>query len=165
VSRPTSFGAVDLFSYISLALATMFLSSGLSELFPKWRLAQSRWRGDRAGYLVGLAGWEHRRSGRGPRADVGGNPKGDTQPAVHQEFAPYHQVEFYAQIPEARRQLYPYIPPWWSEVQVLPNMMVPLPPVLTFRGSRFLSDYRGTPEGEFYEQVLETEWTASIFER
>jgi hypothetical protein len=84
---------------------------------------------------------------------------------VYQEFAPYHQVEFYAQIPEARRQLYPYIPPWWSEVQVLPNMMVPLPPVLTYRGSRFLSDYRGTPEGEFYERVLETEWTASIFAR
>jgi hypothetical protein len=78
---------------------------------------------------------------------------------VYQEFAPYHQVEFYAQIPEARRQLYPYIPPWWSEVQVLPNMMVPLPPVLTYRGSRFLYDYRSTPEGEFYERVLEPEWT------
>jgi hypothetical protein len=84
---------------------------------------------------------------------------------VYQEFAPYHQVEFYAQTPEARRQLYPCIPPWWSEVQVLPNMMVPLPPVLTYRGSRFLSDYRGTREGEFYERVLETEWTASIFAR
>jgi hypothetical protein len=84
---------------------------------------------------------------------------------VYQEFAPYHQVEFYAQTPEARRQLYPCIPPWWHEVQVLPNMMVPLPPVLTYRGSRFLSDYRGTPEGEFYERVLETEWTASIFAR
>jgi hypothetical protein len=84
---------------------------------------------------------------------------------VYQEFAPYHQVEFYAQTPEARRLLYSCIPPWWHEVQVLPNMMVPLPLVLIYRGSRFLSDYRGTPEGEFYERVLETEWTASIFAR
>jgi hypothetical protein len=66
---------------------------------------------------------------------------------VYKEFATYHQMEFYAQISEARRHLYPYIPPWWSEVKVLPNMMVPLPPVLNYRGSRFLSDYRNTPEG------------------
>jgi hypothetical protein len=84
---------------------------------------------------------------------------------VYQEFAPYHQAKLYAQTPEARRQLHPYIPPWWSEVQVLPNMMVPLPPVLTYRRSRFLSDYRGIPEGGFYERVLETELTASTFVR
>jgi hypothetical protein len=44
-------------------------------------------------------------------------------------------------------------------------MMIPLPPVLTYRESRFLSDYRGTPEGELYERVFETEWTAFIFAR
>jgi hypothetical protein len=44
-------------------------------------------------------------------------------------------------------------------------MMVPLPPVLNYRGSRFLSDFRGTIDGEFYVRVPETEWTASIFAR
>ena len=83
----------------------------------------------------------------------------------YEQFVPHHMVEFYRHSPEARRSLYPAIPDWWGEVWVSQNMYVPLPPVLTYRSREFLPDRIGTPEGEFYQRVLEAEWTALVFAR
>jgi hypothetical protein len=81
------------------------------------------------------------------------------------EFVAYHQVEFYRQGPPARQSLYPRIPSWWEEVWVSQNMFVPLPPVITYRARSLLPEKVGTPEGEFFERVLEAEWTALVFGR
>jgi hypothetical protein len=81
------------------------------------------------------------------------------------QFVPYQAVEFYQQSPGARQALYPSIPSWWAEVWVSQQTCVPLPPVLTYRARAFLPDKVGTPEGMFFEQVLEAEWTALVFAR
>jgi hypothetical protein len=68
---------------------------------------------------------------------------------VYQEFAAYYLVEFYAPTPEAGRQLYPCIPPWWHEVQVFPNMMVPLIPGSVMSWKSILVGLTGYTRGEF----------------
>ena len=83
----------------------------------------------------------------------------------YEQFVPHHMVEFYRHSAEARRSLYPAKRDWWGEVWVSQNMYVPLPPVLTYRSREFLPDRTGTPEGEFYQRVLEAEWTALVFAR
>jgi hypothetical protein len=81
------------------------------------------------------------------------------------QFVPYHQVEYYDQTAEARQKYYPEIPEWFSDVWVFMNVFVPLPPVLTYRARFFLPGMAGRPEGDFYQKVLETEWTALVFAR
>jgi hypothetical protein len=68
-------------------------------------------------------------------------------------------------LPDAQQRLYPAIPTWWTDVFVFPNCLVPLPPVLTYLARQFLPGVLGTPVGNFYEAVLETEWTALVFAR
>jgi hypothetical protein len=81
------------------------------------------------------------------------------------EFVLYHQVEYHDQLPDAQQRLYPAIPHWWTDVFVFPNLLVPLPPVLTYRAGNFLPGAIGTESGKFFEAVLETEWTALVFAR
>jgi hypothetical protein len=81
------------------------------------------------------------------------------------EFIPYQAVEYYQQSPPARHELYPAIPAWWDEVWVSQRMFVPLPPVLSYRASAFLPNKVGTPEGQFFQLVLEAEWSALVFSR
>jgi hypothetical protein len=81
------------------------------------------------------------------------------------EFVPYHQVEYHDQLPDAQQRLYPAIPHWWTDVYVFPNLLVPLPPVLTYRAGNFLPGAIGTEPGKVFEAVLETEWTALVFAR
>jgi hypothetical protein len=83
----------------------------------------------------------------------------DTQRKFN-EFVANHQVEFYRQGPPARQSLYPRIPSWWEEVWVSQNT-----PVITYRARSLLPDKSGKPEGEFFEGVLEAEWTALVFGR
>jgi hypothetical protein len=71
------------------------------------------------------------------------------------QFFPYQAVEFFHQSPDARQALYPSIPSWWAEVWVSQKMYVRLPPVLTYRARAFIPEKVGTPEGKFFEQVLE----------
>jgi hypothetical protein len=54
-------------------------------------------------------------------------------------------------------------PPWWAEAWVSHNMVLPLPPVVTFRACYLLNSSRGTAEGDFWWRVFETEWTAILF--
>jgi hypothetical protein len=82
-----------------------------------------------------------------------------------QEFLVYRQVEYHDQLPDAQERFYPAIPPWWTDVFVFPNCLVPLPPVLTYLAKHFLPGVLDTPVGKFYEVVLETEWTALVFAR
>jgi len=44
-------------------------------------------------------------------------------------------------------------------------MLVPLPPVLTYRSRAFLPEKAGTPEAEFFQRILEAEWVALVFSR
>jgi hypothetical protein len=81
------------------------------------------------------------------------------------EFVVYHQFEYHDQLSDAQQRLYPAIPPWWTDVFVFPNCLVPLPPVFTYLARHFLPGVRDTPVGNFYEVVLETEWTALVFAR
>jgi hypothetical protein len=81
------------------------------------------------------------------------------------QFVPYQVVEFYQQNPDARQALYPSTPSWWAEVWVSQQMCVPLPPMLMYRARAFLPDIGGNPEGKFFEQILEAEWTALVFAR
>jgi hypothetical protein len=81
------------------------------------------------------------------------------------EFIPYQAVEYYQQSPQARHELYPAIPSWWDEVWVSQRMFVPLPPVLTYRAGAFIPEKAGTAEGNFFQRVLEAEWTALVFSR
>jgi hypothetical protein len=54
----------------------------------------------------------------------------------------WSQVEYFELSAAARGSLYPALPDWWAEVKVNTVMPVPLPPVLTYRGSGFI---RGDP--------------------
>jgi hypothetical protein len=83
----------------------------------------------------------------------------------YSQFVPYQAVDFYRQSPDARKDLYPALTSWRAEIWVLQHMCVPLPPVLTYRARAFLLEKVGTPEGTFFEQVLEAEWTALVFAR
>lgn len=79
------------------------------------------------------------------------------------ELIAYQQVEYYKQNGFARRELYPRHPDWWDDVWVSQNMLVPLPPVLTYRARFLLEEH--TPEGKFWWQVFEAEWTVLVFAR
>jgi hypothetical protein len=79
------------------------------------------------------------------------------------ELIAYQQVEYYKQNGFARRELYPRHPDWWDDVWVSQNMLVPLPPVLTYRARFLLEEH--TPEGRFWWQVFEAEWTVLVFAR
>jgi hypothetical protein len=83
----------------------------------------------------------------------------------YQCLVPFHQVEFYEQDPATRSELYVRNPPWWAEAWVSQNMVLPLPPVVTFRARYLLNSSRGTAEGDFWWRVFETEWTAILFAR
>lgn len=79
------------------------------------------------------------------------------------ELVAYQQVEYYKQDGFARRELYPRHPDWWDDVWVSQNMLVPLPPVLTYRARFLLEEH--TMEGKFWWQVFEAEWTVLVFAR
>jgi hypothetical protein len=68
----------------------------------------------------------------------------------YQCLIPFHQVEFYEQDPETRSELYVRNPPWWAEAWVSQNMVLQLPPVVTFRARYLLNSSRGTAEGDFW---------------
>lgn len=87
------------------------------------------------------------------------------QGRAYAEFVPYHMVEYYRQSPRARHELYAAIPRWWKEVWVSENMYVPLPPILTYRTSAFLPENADNDTWEFYQRVLEAEWTVLVFAR
>jgi hypothetical protein len=80
-------------------------------------------------------------------------------------LVPFQQVEFYEQNSAARNELYPKRPHWWTECWLSQNMVVPLPPVTTYRARFLLEECRGTLEYEFWWRVFETEWTAIAFGR
>jgi hypothetical protein len=82
-----------------------------------------------------------------------------------QFLIPFHQVEFYEQSPAARKELYPRRPDWWEDSWISQNLVVPLPPVVTFRGRFLLEEYAGTLEGNFWWRVFEVEWTSLVFGR
>jgi hypothetical protein len=44
-------------------------------------------------------------------------------------------------------------------------MMVPIPPVVTYRASMLLSEKKGTPEYDFWWRVMEVEWVVLVFGR
>jgi hypothetical protein len=46
-----------------------------------------------------------------------------------------------------------------------PLVMVPIPPVVTYRASMLLSEKKGTPEYDFWWKVMEVEWVVLIFGR
>ena len=71
----------------------------------------------------------------------------------------WHQVEYYKQRPDARDQLYPEVPSWWSDAEVPAPMYVPQPPVVAYRGSEHL---RGDP---LHWTIFRTEWTTQVFGR
>jgi hypothetical protein len=67
----------------------------------------------------------------------------------YQVLVPFQQVEFYAQRGEARDQLYVPCPTWWGEAWTSPAMLVPLPPVVTYRASMLLREKARKIESEF----------------
>jgi hypothetical protein len=76
------------------------------------------------------------------------------------ELILYQQVEYYKKNGFARRELYPRHKDCWDDVRVSQKKFVPLPPVLTYRASILLEN---TPEGKFWWQVFEVEWTVLVF--
>jgi hypothetical protein len=80
-------------------------------------------------------------------------------------LVPFQQVELYEQNAAARNELYPKIPHWRTKCWLSQNMVVPLPPVTTYRARFLLEKRRGTLEYEFWWRVFETEWTAIAFGR
>jgi hypothetical protein len=71
----------------------------------------------------------------------------------------WSQVEFFEIPTSARGALYPALPEWWDEVEVSTAMSVPLPPVLTYRGSGLI---RGDP---LHWAIFRSEWTGLVFGR
>jgi hypothetical protein len=80
-------------------------------------------------------------------------------------LVPYHQVEFHVQNAEARVALYVPCPLWWDEAWVSRHMFVPLPPLVTYRGSRLLMSEVDSPSWRFWWLVFESEWTVLLFSR
>jgi hypothetical protein len=77
----------------------------------------------------------------------------------------FHQVEFYEQTPAARKELYPRRPNWWEGSWISQNLVVPLPPVVTYRGRFLLEEYAKSLEGNVWWRVFEVEWTTLVFGR
>jgi hypothetical protein len=71
----------------------------------------------------------------------------------------WSQVEFFEIPTSARAALYPGLPEWWDEVEVSTAMSVPLPPILTYRGSGLI---RGDP---LHWAIFRSEWTALVLGR
>jgi hypothetical protein len=69
------------------------------------------------------------------------------------------QVEFFELSAAARGSLYPALPESWAEVEVSTDMSVPLPPVLTYRGSGLIL---GDP---LHWAIFRIEWTVLVFGR
>jgi hypothetical protein len=80
-------------------------------------------------------------------------------------LVPFQQVEFYAQSGEARDALHVSCSMWWEESWTSPLMMVPIPPVVTYRASMLLSEKKGTPEYDFWWRSMEVEWAVLVFGR
>ena len=83
----------------------------------------------------------------------------------YQTLVPFQQVEFYAQRGETRDALYVSCPSWWGEAWTSPAMLVPLPPVVTYRASMLLREKAGTAESNFWWRVFEAEWVVLVFGR
>jgi hypothetical protein len=71
----------------------------------------------------------------------------------------WSQTEYYDLTQHARDALYPKTPQGWSDAEVPARMFVPLPPVVTYRGSELI---RGDP---LHWVIFRTEWTALVFGR
>jgi hypothetical protein len=68
----------------------------------------------------------------------------------YQAFVPFKQVEFYAQLGEARDAVYFPCPAWRGESWTSPAVLVSLPPVVTSRTAMLLSGKAETPESNFW---------------
>jgi hypothetical protein len=71
----------------------------------------------------------------------------------------WSQTEFYNLPQHAKETLYPKVPKDWSAAEVPARMFVPLPPVVTYRGSALV---RGDA---LHWAIFRTEWTALVFGR
>jgi hypothetical protein len=71
----------------------------------------------------------------------------------------WSQVEFFELSAAACGSLYPALPDWWAEVEVSTAIAVPLPPVVTYRGSGLI---RGDP---LHWAIFRSEWTVLVFGR
>ena len=71
----------------------------------------------------------------------------------------WSQVEFFELAAATRGSLYPALPDWWADVEVSTAMAVPLPPVLTYRGSGLI---RGDP---LHWAIFRSEWAVLVFGR
>jgi hypothetical protein len=71
----------------------------------------------------------------------------------------WSQVEYYQIPPRFREALYPKVPRWWGEWEAPGGMCVPLPAVLTYRGSYLI---RGDP---LHWCIFRTEWVINVFSR
>jgi hypothetical protein len=69
------------------------------------------------------------------------------------------QTEYYDLSSHSRESLYPETPQGCSDAEVPVHMFVPLPPVVTYRGSELI---RGDP---LHWAIFRTEWTALVFGR
>jgi hypothetical protein len=71
----------------------------------------------------------------------------------------WSQTEFYHVPQHARETMYPKTPEGWNEIDMPARMYVPLPPVVTYRGSQLI---RKDPT---HWTIFRTEWTALVFGR
>jgi hypothetical protein len=71
----------------------------------------------------------------------------------------WSQTDYYDLSSHSRDSLYPKTPQGWSDAEVPKRMFVPLPPVVTYRGSELI---RGDP---LQWAIFRTEWTALVFGR
>jgi hypothetical protein len=71
----------------------------------------------------------------------------------------WSQTEYYDLAQHSRDTLYPKTPQGWKDAEVPARMFVPLPPVVTYRGSELI---RGDP---LHWTIFRTEWTALVFGR
>jgi hypothetical protein len=69
----------------------------------------------------------------------------------------WSQVELFELSAAACGSLYPALHDWWAEVEVNTAMAVPVPPVLTYRGSGLI---RGDP---LHWAIFRSEWTVLVF--
>ena len=71
----------------------------------------------------------------------------------------WSQTEFYQLPQHARDTLYPKVSKDWGAAEVPARMYVPLPPVVTYRGSALVRD------DDLHWTIFRTEWTALVFGR
>jgi hypothetical protein len=89
---------------------------------------------------------------------------------IFQQFrylVPWGNVEFYSTPAEPRSRLYARAPTWWeADGWTSPQMFVPLPPCLAYRGSQLIGrDRYAGRETRFWWRVFESEWVALVFSR